>query len=107
VNLYSKKHALKFKEKRVAQKKAHSITEAGRRSKRKSSESQRSKFPEKTRAVKHVWSAIRSGKLKRPESCSHCGEKAKTEAHHHDYSKPLDVAFLCKKCHGIIHRKKD
>lgn len=47
--------------------------------------------------------AIRSGKLARG-LCEHCGE-AKTQAHHRDYSKPLDVQWLCLACHAIAHRK--
>lgn len=50
-------------------------------------------------AVKH---AIRDGKMIRG-SCSVCGNK-KTEAHHPDYSKPLEVVWLCKKHHGELHR---
>ncbi len=41
-------------------------------------------------------SAMRYGKMER-QSC-HCGE-TKVEAHHEDYSKPLDVEWLCKKHH--------
>jgi len=47
-------------------------------------------------------SAIRSGKLSR-RNCEKCGAD-KTEAHHDDYSKPLDVRWLCKTCHGAVHR---
>lgn len=38
--------------------------------------------------------------------CVICGN-AKVEAHHPDYSKPLDVIWLCKKHHGEIHRRND
>ena len=37
------------------------------------------------------------------QPCEVCGEKA--EAHHPDYSKPLDVRWLCKRHHMIEHRK--
>lgn len=47
--------------------------------------------------------AIQIGLLKRPKSCSKCAETKNIEAHHEDYSKPLDVIWLCTKCHGERH----
>ena len=46
--------------------------------------------------------AIRSGSIK-AKKCF-CGEKA--HAHHPDYSKPLDVIWLCPKHHKEKHRKE-
>lgn len=48
--------------------------------------------------------AIRSGKLVKPDNCEHCGESVRLYAHHHDYTKPLEVEFLCSRCHGAVHR---
>lgn len=45
--------------------------------------------------------AIRKGRLVRLP-CEKCGEP-KTEAHHDDYSKPLEVRWLCRKHHVEIH----
>ena len=50
-----------------------------------------------------VRNAILSGRLIR-EPCSRCGAD-KTQAHHEDYSKPLDVVWLCLKCHKQRHRE--
>lgn len=61
--------------------------------------------PEKRRAHIAVGNAIKSGKLVR-QSCESCGE-LKTEAHHDDYSKPLDVRWLCKKCHTKHHHSSE
>jgi hypothetical protein len=36
--------------------------------------------------------------------CSICGAE-RAEAHHPDYSKPLDVIWLCKTHHAQAHRK--
>lgn len=48
-----------------------------------------------------VGNALRYGMLeKRP--CERCGNH-KAVAHHEDYSKPLDVTWLCTKCHAARH----
>ncbi len=46
--------------------------------------------------------AIRAGIVKRPEACSKCPNK-RPQGHHHDYSKPLDVVWLCTKHHALEH----
>lgn len=50
-----------------------------------------------------VNNAIRDGRLKK-QPCEVCGNK-NTEAHHDDYSKPLEVKWLCRKHHLEIHNK--
>lgn len=60
--------------------------------------------PTKRHAHHMVNNAVRNGKLvKLP--CSVCGNP-KSEAHHEDYSKPLDVIWLCRKHHGELHHQK-
>lgn len=44
--------------------------------------------------------AIKNGRLVRPDACQQCGRGAHIDAHHEDYSKPLDVVWLCRKCHA-------
>lgn len=46
--------------------------------------------------------AIKSGKVIR-KPCSKCGGE-KSQGHHEDYSRPLDVVWLCRNCHSEIHR---
>lgn len=48
--------------------------------------------------------AVLTGKLKRPNECSHCGYKCKPQAHHEDYDKPFDVRWLCASCHRRLHK---
>lgn len=59
------------------------------------------KYPEKRRATTMVGNAIRDGKLKR-EPCEVCGSQ-RAQAHHDDYSKPLEVRWLCTKHHAEYH----
>ena len=58
---------------------------------------ERKTHPDRYKARTAVNNAIRDGRLKR-KACKYCGAK-KVQAHHHDYSKPLDVVWLCFKCH--------
>ena len=54
-------------------------------------------------AVKAVSHAIRAGKISK-QLCEICGN-IKVEAHHQDYQKPLEVKWLCPKCHRKLHRE--
>jgi len=63
------------------------------------------KYPEKKRAHTKVHKAIREGVLKR-EPCVVCGA-LKVDGHHPDYSKPLEVIWLCHAHHQQIHQIKE
>lgn len=43
--------------------------------------------------------AVRDGKLKR-KPCQQCGSAEYVHKHHPDYSKPLEVVWLCARCHA-------
>lgn len=56
----------------------------------------------KQRAARQaVADAIRAGTLARGP-CVVCGE-TDVQGHHEDYDKPLDVVWLCKFHHGVLH----
>jgi hypothetical protein len=56
---------------------------------------------EKINAHARVHTAVSNGTLKRSEVCEMCKVNiGKMEGHHEDYSKPLDVIWLCRKCHA-------
>lgn len=56
----------------------------------------------KTKAQQLCQKAIRDGVLDR-QPCEKCGTE-KVHAHHTDYSKPLDVMWLCPKHHKEWHK---
>jgi hypothetical protein len=46
--------------------------------------------------------ALKTGRIvKRP--CNHCGSD-KSEMHHPDYYKPLEIEWLCRPCHHQTHK---
>lgn len=57
--------------------------------------------PLKSRANNAVSNAIRDGRLAR-NPCEVCGSSM-AEAHHEDYSKPLEVRWLCRRHHMDRH----
>lgn len=65
--------------------------------------------PKQIKAAAHskVETAIASGRLKRGTICETCGKisnRARNiHAHHDDYTKPLDVRWLCGSCHKRHH----
>ncbi len=41
--------------------------------------------------------------LPRPSQCSSCHIRPAEHAHHPDYSKPVEVIWLCVRCHQRLH----
>lgn len=56
---------------------------------------------------KYHWdfhAALRSGKLKKPKTCSKCNKSSENiEAHHSNYDKPMQVVWVCTSCHNKMH----
>jgi len=63
------------------------------------------KYPEKKAAQIKLNNAKRAGKIVE-QPCEVCGTTESIEAHHDDYSKPLDVRWLCTKHHAEHHRRE-
>ena len=66
----------------------------------KTSKNWRRNNPEKALAHSRLWHAIKRGEVIRPDICEQCGKEGRIHAHHEDYSKPLEVKWLCVPCHG-------
>lgn len=86
-------------EKTSARVKAYRETEKGRAVRRRTI----AVDPLKASARQAVRVEIKAGRMTRLK-CEECGDP-KSQAHHEDYSKPLQVRWLCPKCHGKEHRK--
>jgi hypothetical protein len=64
-----------------------------------------SKNPEKGKARRTARAAVLRGDLTRQVKCQKCGGSSKRiEGHHYDYSRPLDLIWLCHKCHSNVRR---
>lgn len=61
------------------------------------------KHPEKFRARAAAAHAARTGKIEKLP-CRECGS-LKVEAHHPDYSRPLEVIWLCQRHHNDEHQR--
>jgi hypothetical protein len=82
---------------RITSPNAHQILEKARKY-------QEEKNPHKMSARQAVRTAILNGNLVRPGICSVCLLEKKPDAHHPDYSKPLEVIWLCRQCHADVHK---
>ena len=92
--------------KRVAARKAYA--ESGRYPKEKYNAAKQayiSRNPSKQRARVSINNALRDGKIFRPDRCEKCDVSCTPHGHHEDYSKPLEVVWLCPDCHGARHRE--
>ena len=45
---------------------------------------------------------LKRGNIKKPDSCTKCNKVKKLEGHHIDYSKPLEVIWVCRPCHSTF-----
>jgi len=92
---------------RVQARKEYMQTEQGKKSKKKSLERYKKTYPMTYAAHVITCNAIRDKKLKRPTRCSVCNTKTMIEAHHDDYTKPLEVRWLCNACHRAWHKDNE
>lgn len=67
--------------------------------------STRGKYPEKDAARGILGHAVRDGKVARSNRCERCDVSCVPHGHHEDYYRPLDVVWLCPRCHGERHRE--
>jgi hypothetical protein len=95
--LYYQKNRLGKSLANIEREKQYLCTENGMRVKLARNKQIRLKYPEKEKARNTLRNAIKGGYIKRCV-CEVCGNP-KTQAHHDDYSKPLEVRWLCHQHH--------
>lgn len=89
------------RERRLEVSKAYNRSESAKEMRRRVYEEMRERYPEKYAARQAVLVALRKGQLTR-KPCQSCG-KERSQAHHPDYSQPLQVVWLCARCHAAVH----
>jgi hypothetical protein len=80
-------------------------TENGKKAELRATNKARLKHREKWEARKRVVKAIRDGELEKKDKCEQCNLKKKLQGHHEDYSKPLEIVWLCSSCHAAADIK--
>jgi hypothetical protein len=88
---------------RVAARKLYIQTKEGKEAKKRAQQNYAKRYPLTYAAHIVTSNAIKNGRLIKQNNCSVCESNIKVEAHHDDYTKPLDVRWLCEKCHKIWH----
>lgn len=63
----------------------------------------RAENPKKYRAHQMVGRAVKEGTLVKLDKCEVCANGLGIEGHHDDYDKPLEVRWLCSRCHSLWH----
>lgn len=93
------RHRLKSERRR-----ALGLTKRQSREKRtESSKKHNFNYPLKAKARAKLQNEVRQGRII-PRPCFVCGEE-RSEAHHEDYAKPLDVIWLCRPHHNARHNE--
>lgn len=86
----------------------YATSKKGKESLNKASAKAYLKYKEKwiTRAKTRY--AIKIGVIKKPTKCEVCEKKCTghaLQAHHEDYTKPMEVIFLCYSCHADADKR--
>lgn len=88
----------------VAKRQAYLRTDAGKAMMARARAKYAAMYPERRAAHVAVGNAIKQGLLTK-QPCEVCGCE-QSEAHHDDYSKQLDVRWLCTRHHKEHHREQ-
>ncbi len=62
------------------------------------------RHPERNKIAQQTAWAYKTGKIKW-QPCEICKTKIDLQKHHPDYTKPLEIKWLCRKCHTELHKQ--
>ena len=83
--------------------KAYLQTEVGKKNKLANAHRMATKYPDKYKARYTLRNAVRLGHIQKGV-CEVCGT-GEVESHHNDYSKPLEVRWLCHQHHCELEER--
>lgn len=83
----------------------YSKTTRGKLAINKASNTARKKFPEKWKARSELRYAVKIGLIEKLKFCQVCEKMKPLQGHHENYKKPLEVLWLCTKCHANRHNQ--
>jgi hypothetical protein len=94
---------LRNRETYLARRKAYAQTERGRETTYAGVRAWTLRNPEKCKAQSELKYAVRTGRITK-DPCEVCGATDLVHGHHEDYSRPLEVLWLCPTHHAELHR---
>jgi hypothetical protein len=102
-----------YRKRKSARRKVSSASPAEAARVRRAAANYAAKYPEKAKAKRLIRDAIVRGEIAVPQFCSQCGSSGvrprhgarAIQGHHDDYTRPLDVRWLCHSCHADVHWK--
>lgn len=84
---------------------AYKRSPKGKEAIKRSKQAQRERNPDRLAARSALRHALVAGKVRKWPVCAMpCCQETRVQAHHADYSRPLDVVWLCKAHHSAAHR---
>jgi hypothetical protein len=100
--------AYKRSERGKAMRRAWETSEKGKAVRALTNKNYNKRYPERRLAKYYLNRAVNKGQVMKPNACSECGATERIiDGHHDDYSKPLDVEWLCRGCHTKKRLKQE
>jgi len=66
---------------------------------------QKNDWRKRNRDKQSAHNKAKRANLDKLQHCEHCKENKDLQGHHPDYTKPLEVVWLCASCHGVEHKR--